>query len=49
VVNPAFSIASYPGYLIDPLMRIYTRNIHKGKHGSDQEVYDHEGIDCHSR
>jgi hypothetical protein len=24
-------------------MRVYSRNIHRGKHGSDQEVYDHEG------
>jgi len=24
-------------------MRIYSRNIHRGKHGSEQEVYDHEG------
>ncbi|KAM3568584.1 hypothetical protein VYU27_009295 [Nannochloropsis oceanica] len=43
VINPAFSIASYPGYFIDPFMCIYSRNIHRGKHGSDQEVYDHEG------
>lgn len=43
VVNPAFSLMSSPGWLPDPLLRVYSRNIHRGKHGSDQEVYDPEG------
>lgn len=38
VINPAFSLVSSPGWLPDPLMRVFTANIHRGKHGSDQEV-----------
>lgn len=37
------SLVSSPGWLPDPFLRVFTRNIHRGKHGSDQEVYDHEG------
>lgn len=43
VVNPAFSLVSSPGWLPDPFLRVFSRNVHRGKHGSDQEVYDHEG------
>lgn len=34
---------SSPGWLPDPFFRVFSRNVHRGKHGSDQEVYDHEG------
>jgi hypothetical protein len=39
----ATSLVSSPGWLPDPFLRIFSRNVHRGKHGSDQEVYDHEG------
>jgi hypothetical protein len=41
VINPAFSLTSSPHWYPDPLFRVYTNNIHKGKHGSDQEVSTH--------
>lgn len=43
VINPAFSLVSSPGWFPDPFFRVFTKNIHKGKHGSDQEVFDTEG------
>jgi peroxygenase len=29
--------------LPDPFFRIYLKNVHKDKHGSDTGTYDHEG------
>ncbi|KAF8072391.1 SOP1 [Scenedesmus sp. PABB004] len=38
-----FSYPSAPTWLPDPFMRIYLKNVHRCKHGSDSEVYDTEG------
>ncbi|KAM0258098.1 hypothetical protein ACHAQJ_004003 [Trichoderma viride] len=43
IIHGNFSYATVPGYLPDPLFRIYVKNIHKGKHGSDSGTYDTEG------
>lgn len=42
-IHGGFSFFTCPHYIPDPFMRIYTKNIHRAKHGSDQEVYDQEG------
>ncbi|KAI8464843.1 MAG: Caleosin related protein-domain-containing protein [Monoraphidium minutum] len=31
------------GWLPDPFFRVFIKNMHRGKHGSDAEVYDTEG------
>jgi peroxygenase len=43
IIHGNFSYPTVPGYLPDPLFRIYTDNIHKDKHGSDTGTYDTEG------
>lgn len=43
IIHPGFSYPTLPGYLPDPFFRIYTARIHKDKHGSDSNSYDHEG------
>jgi len=38
-----FSYPTVPGWLTDPLFRLYVQNIHKDKHGSDTGSNDTEG------
>nr|BAQ55595.1 caleosin [Chlorella vulgaris] len=43
VIHGTFSWWTGPSWIPDPAMRIYMKNIHRGKHGSDSETYDTEG------
>jgi len=43
IINSAFSYYSQDTYLPDPFFGIKVKNVHKGKHCSDQMVYDNEG------
>jgi peroxygenase len=43
VIHFNFSYPTVPGHLPDPFFRIYLKNIHKDKHGSDSGTYDSEG------
>jgi len=43
VIHVNFSYVTVPGWRPDPLFRLYTVNIHKAKHGSDNGTYDTEG------
>ncbi|PRW45357.1 caleosin domain containing [Chlorella sorokiniana] len=43
IINGTFSWWTQSSWIPDPLMRIQMGNIHRGKHGSDSEVYDTEG------
>ncbi|KAK6829404.1 Zinc finger- ZZ-type [Apiospora arundinis] len=43
IIHANFSYPSGDSILPDPLFRVYLRNIHKDKHGSDSGTYDHEG------
>ncbi|RUS22340.1 caleosin domain protein [Endogone sp. FLAS-F59071] len=43
VIHLAFSWISQDYWFPNPFFWIYTKNIHRGKHGSDSGTYDHEG------
>lgn len=42
-INGLLGPKTQPGKLPSPLLPIYVKNIHKGKHGSDTGAYDSEG------
>lgn len=42
-IHGSFSYPSNPGIIPDPFFRVWQKNIHRTKHGSDSEVYDTEG------
>jgi peroxygenase len=42
-IHGSFSYPSSPSILPDPFFRIWLKNVHRCKHGSDSEVYDTEG------
>ncbi|KAF2807207.1 Caleosin-domain-containing protein [Mytilinidion resinicola] len=43
IIHANFSYPTLPTWLPDPFFRLYITNVHKDKHGSDSNTYDHEG------
>ncbi|CAN9253859.1 unnamed protein product [Alternaria alternata] len=43
VIHSNFSYPTRSGWLPDPFFRIFLKNVHRDKHGSDTGTYDHEG------
>jgi peroxygenase len=43
IIHANFSYPTVPGWLPDPFFRLFMKNIHKDKHGSDSGTYDTEG------
>ncbi|MCJ1367545.1 hypothetical protein MMC16_006679 [Acarospora aff. strigata] len=43
IINGFLSYPTVPSIFPDPFFRLYTRNMHKAKHGSDSMSYDNEG------
>lgn len=43
VIHFFFSWFTAPGVLPDPFFRVFIKNGHRSKHGSDTAVYDSEG------
>ena len=43
VIHFFFSWFTAPGFLPDPFFRVFIKNGHRSKHGSDTAVYDSEG------
>ncbi|ORY76532.1 caleosin [Leucosporidium creatinivorum] len=43
VIHSGLSWWTQDGWMPDPFFRIYSKNIHRAKHGSDTGVYDSEG------
>lgn len=43
IINLSFSYWTMDSWIPSPFFPIYVRNAHKGKHGSDSEIYDTEG------
>ena len=43
VIHLTFSYWSLDSWIPDPRLPIYTKNIHRTRHGSDSHIYDSEG------
>ncbi|KAF9425289.1 hypothetical protein BGZ94_007675 [Podila epigama] len=43
IIHSNFSYPTAPSWIPDPFFRIWTRRIHKDKHGSDSGTYDPDG------
>lgn len=43
IIHGTFSYWSGDSWIPDPAFRIWFKNVHRTKHGSDSEVYDTEG------
>ncbi|KAJ3370649.1 hypothetical protein GGF31_003963 [Allomyces arbusculus] len=43
MINGTMAYATQDSWIPDPRFRLYIKNIHKAKHGSDSESYDTEG------
>ncbi|KNE61881.1 calcium-binding protein 1 [Allomyces macrogynus ATCC 38327] len=43
MINGTMAYATQDSWIPDPRFRVYIKNIHKAKHGSDSESYDTEG------
>ncbi|KAH6652973.1 Caleosin related protein-domain-containing protein [Truncatella angustata] len=43
IIHANFSYPTVSGWLPDPFFRVFLKNIHKDKHGSDTGTYDAEG------
>jgi hypothetical protein len=43
IIHANFSYPTCDSWIPDPFFRLYLKNIHMDKHGSDTNTYDHEG------
>jgi peroxygenase len=43
IIHANFSYPTSPSLLPDPFFRVFLKNVHKAKHGSDSGTYDTEG------
>lgn len=43
IIHGGLSYPTCPGLLPDPFFRLFRKNMHKAKHGSDTMTYDTEG------
>jgi peroxygenase len=43
IIHFNLSYPTVPGWLPDPFFRVYVKNVHTDKHGSDSMAFDNEG------